>query len=280
MKRNLTLVVAALAVLVVATNAFGAQRFVITSSSQIKDGAVGYLDLSSSARSRLAGARGPRGPQGATGAPGAAGAKGDAGPQGPKGDTGAKGSTGATGSAGATGPAGADGTNGLAKASGLVAWTGDPAEILEDGTDASGSIHGASVMLTQGQVVTSLAELVTSAGTSMTHGMYAIYDANLNLVAQTADTPAAFQVSSQWVELSLTAPYTVPSTGRYYFADLLASSGTMPSIGNLGFDATTSARNSLPGGAARGLNDGPGLTAFPAILTNSGTGVSRCLIAR
>jgi len=64
--------------------------------------------------------------------------------------------------------------------------------------------------------------------------MFAIYDEDLNLVAQTADTPAAFQVTNQWAELSLTTPYTVPADGRYYFVDLLAATTTMPSIGNLG----------------------------------------------
>jgi hypothetical protein len=37
------------------------------------------------------------------------------------------------------------------------------------------------VSLEQGQVITSLAELVATAGVAMTHDMFAIYDKNLNL---------------------------------------------------------------------------------------------------
>jgi hypothetical protein len=134
------------------------------------------------------------------------------------------------------------------------------------------------VWLAAGDVVHSLAEVVTSAGSGMSHGMYAIYDEDLNLVAQTADTPAAFQVTNQWVELPLTSPYTVPTSGRYYFVDLLAAT-TMPSIGNLGSLAASSSRNLLPSGIARGVNGGSGLTSFPSTLTLGTTGVSRCIVA-
>jgi hypothetical protein len=135
------------------------------------------------------------------------------------------------------------------------------------------------VWLNQGQVITSLSEIVTSAGVGMTHGMYAVYDANLNLVAQTADTPAAFQVSGQWVTLPLTSSYTVPSSGRYYFVDLFAASTTMPSIGNIGSLSATSVRTILPSGVARGLNGGNGFSAFPATLVASASGISRCIVA-
>ena len=215
-----------------------------------------------------AGAVGGAGPQGPKGDAGAAGA---AGPQGPKGDAGAT---------GATGPTGPDGSTALAQASGLVAWTNDPALILQDGVDTTGSMHGGSVLLAQGQVITSLAELVATAGVGVSHGMFAIYDKNLNLVAQTADTPAAFAVTDQWVELPLTSPYTVPASGLYYFVDLLAATTTMPSIGNVGFDTATDARGTLPGGVLRNLHAGPGLSAFPATLVNSSTSISRCIIAR
>jgi len=153
--------------------------------------------------------------------------------------------------------------------------------ILESGTDTSGSIHGAAVLLSKGQVVTSLAEIVDSAGVGMTHGMYAIYDKDFNLVAQTADTPAAFAVTNQWVELPLTSAYTVPADGVYYFADLLAAATTMPGIGNLGFYLNTSARSFLPGGVPRTFfGAGAPFTAFPATVTPATTAVSRCFVAR
>lgn len=327
--KRFTAATAFVVLLMLAGGAVAAQRYLITSSSQIKPGAISYANLSPAARRALAGKTGPRGlqgPAGPTGATGATGATGQQGPGGPQGATGPNGATGpigatgpkgatgpagpqgptgpqgpagpqgATGSTGATGPtgpkgatgptgpqgpAGADGANDLARASGLVAWTSDPALILASAPDSNGSIHGASVWLQQGDVITSLAELVATAGAGMTHGMFAIYDSDMNLVAQTADTPAAFQVTNQWVELSLTpSPYTVPSSGRYYFVDLLAASTTMPAIGNVGSLAATSARAILPGGVARGVNGGSGLSAFPTTLTTGTTGISRCIVAR
>ena len=290
-RTGLFLGVGALVLLFIASGAFATQKYLITASTQIKPGAIGYLNLSVAARRHLAGrngragARGPQGVPGPVGASGLAGAQGPTGAQGPKGAQGPAGAAGPSGAAGAAGPIGpagpqgADGSSALAQASGLVAWTADPAQILQSNTDANGSIHGASVFLTQGQNITSLGELVATAGVAMTHGMYAIYDANLNLVAQTADTPSAFEVSNQWVTLPLTSPYSVPTTGRYYFVDLLAAATTMPAIGNIGSLGATSGRNILPGGVARGINGGSGQSAFPATLTNAGTGISRCLVA-
>lgn len=79
-----------------------AARVLITSSSQIKNGAVtgadvknrslGVTDLSVKARAALKGAAGPAGSAGAPGATGAVGPAGPAGPQGEKGADGAAGS--------------------------------------------------------------------------------------------------------------------------------------------------------------------------------------------
>lgn len=274
MKRSITVIAIAAVMLAVTTGAFAARKYLITSSSQIKPGTISYANLSAAAKARLAGARGPAGPAGATG---------PAGPQGPTGATGAAGGSGGQGpkgDTGATGATGPDGSTALAQASGLVAWTNDPALMLDDGKDTTGSIHGGSVLLTKNQVITNLSELVATAGVGMTHGMYAIYDQNLNLVAQTADTPAAFAVTDQWVQLPLTSPYTVPATGLYYFVDLLAASTTMPSIGIIGIQGATEARNTLPGGVARNVHHNLNLqSAFPATLVNDGTGISRCIVA-
>ena len=78
--------------------------------------------------------------------------------------------------------------------------------------DSSGSIHGAAVWLDQGNTISWLAELVVADGSGMTHGGFAIYDASLNLVAQTDDNPAAFQTApaDSWVKLPLTTAYTAP----------------------------------------------------------------------
>ncbi len=283
MKRIVAVLGSMLVVLVVATGAVAAHKYVITSPSQVKPGAIGYVNLSAAAKARLAGKRGPAGLPGPQGAKGDAGAVGPAGPRGsagPAGSAGPQGAKGDPGAVGATGPAGQDGSNALAKASGLVAWTADPALIAVEGTDTSGSVHGSSVVLSAGDVVTKLAELVVEPGVGTSHGAYAVYDKNLHLVASTADTPAAFNVTDQWVELPLTSPYTVPATGLYYFADLFAATTTTPKIGMIAFNTATDARSILPGGVPRNVHAIPAVPAFPATLVNDGTSATRGIVAR
>jgi Collagen triple helix repeat (20 copies) len=88
LKKAITLVAVLVAVLTVTSGAFAAHHYLITSSSQIKNGAVSLTDLSPAARNAL------QGQQGANGA---------AGPQGPKGDTGATGAQGPQGAKGVSG---------------------------------------------------------------------------------------------------------------------------------------------------------------------------------
>jgi len=229
------------------------------------------------------GPTGPIGLPGLTGDTGPQGPAGPTGPEGPAGDTGPQGPAGATGSQGPqgpTGPAGSSAANALAHASGLVAWTADPALISTTRTDSSGTIHGGSVWLDQGDTINWLAELVTANGSTLTHGAFAIYDSSLHLVAQTADTPSAFAAApaDSWVELSLTSPYTAPASGLYYLVDLLAGT-TTPTIGVVTFNAALPGRNVLPNGVPRGVRQGSGLSAFPSTLTNSSTDETRCILA-
>ena len=81
MKRTIAALAAIALVLGLSAGAVAAQKYVITSSSQIKPGTVSYGNLSAAAKKRLAGKRGPVGPQGAKGNTGAAGAPGPAGPK-------------------------------------------------------------------------------------------------------------------------------------------------------------------------------------------------------
>ncbi len=101
MKKGITLIAGLVAVLAVTSGAFAAKHYVITSSSQIKKGAISLSDLSRTARKALVrghqGKIGARGPQGHTGA------------QGPKGDPGAMGAKGNPGAAGAKGDSGVSG---------------------------------------------------------------------------------------------------------------------------------------------------------------------------
>jgi hypothetical protein len=137
LKKVITLIAALVAVLAVTSGAFAANHYLITSSSQIKNGAISLSDLSSSARKALQGQKGSKGDTGATGA---TGAKGDTGTAGPKGDTGAKGDTGPT--VGGFGPVHLSNRddNGCADSDGQEVWAKTASdrsytvEPLDDGT--------------------------------------------------------------------------------------------------------------------------------------------------
>ena len=162
-----------------------------------------------------------------------------------------------------------------------MAWTSDPALVSSSITDSSGSIHGAAVWLNKGDTVNWLAQLVVADGSGMTHGTYAIYDADLDLVAQTDDSPSAFQTATadSWVKLSIPGGYSAPSSGLYYFVDLLAGS-TIPKIGIVTSNASIlTGANLLPSGQPREVGSGTGFSAFPATLTNKGSGLTRCIVA-
>ena len=82
MKKGITLIAAIAAVLAVTSGAFAAGNYVISASSQIRDGAISILDLSPNARKALKGQRGVKGAPGPQGIPGAEGPKGDKGDSG------------------------------------------------------------------------------------------------------------------------------------------------------------------------------------------------------
>ena len=88
MKKGITLVAVLVGVLAVTSGAFAAKQYLVTSSSQIKDGAVKLHDLSPGARKALHGANGAKGDTGPAGAQGPKGIAGPQGQQGPKGDKG------------------------------------------------------------------------------------------------------------------------------------------------------------------------------------------------
>jgi collagen triple helix repeat protein len=88
LKKGITLVAVLVGVLAVTSGAFAAKQYLVTSSSQIKDGAVKLHDLSPGARKALHGANGAKGDTGPAGAQGPKGTAGPQGQQGPKGDKG------------------------------------------------------------------------------------------------------------------------------------------------------------------------------------------------
>jgi hypothetical protein len=85
LKKGIVAIAALFGVLAITSGAFAAQHYLITSSSQIKDGAVRLADLAPGARKALHGHNGAKGD------------RGPAGPQGPKGDTGSQGPQGPAG---------------------------------------------------------------------------------------------------------------------------------------------------------------------------------------
>jgi hypothetical protein len=101
LKKGIVVIAAVFGVLTITSGAFAASHhYLITSSSQIKKGAVSRSDLSKHAVEALQGrdgSTGATGPQGPAGAQGPKGATGPVGPQGLKGQQGPKGDTGATG---------------------------------------------------------------------------------------------------------------------------------------------------------------------------------------
>jgi hypothetical protein len=103
LKKGIAAIAALFGVLAITSGAFAAHHYLITSSSQIKDGIVSMSDLAPGARKALQSKPGGIGATGPQGPAGKQGLKGDAGPQGSKGDTGAQ---------GAPGPKGADGVSG------------------------------------------------------------------------------------------------------------------------------------------------------------------------
>jgi hypothetical protein len=228
-----------------------------------------------------AGPIGPIGLTGDTGPVGPQGPVGDTGPQGPQGPTGPKG---ATGPQGPQGPAGTDSANALAEGSGLVAWTSDPALMSTTRTDSSGTLHGGSVWLNQGDQINWLAELITANGSALTHGGFAIYDSNWQLVAHTADDPAPFATATApaWVKVPLTSTFTAPASGIYFFADLLAGT-TTPTVGVVSYNSASwaSARNVLPNGVRRGVRSlsDSNTGSFPQTFGNTSTDETRCIVA-
>jgi len=88
LKKGIAVIAALFGVLAITSGAFAAQHYLITSSSQIKDGTVRLADLAPGARKALHGNLGAKGDLGPAGPQGP---KGNAGPQGPKGSDGVSG---------------------------------------------------------------------------------------------------------------------------------------------------------------------------------------------
>lgn len=159
-----------------------------------------------------------------------------------------------------TPPAAPADVNLLPESLGLAAWSVYPVLAAFAGTQAN--CHLAAVWLKAGTVITKLSVPVTNAGNAMTHAQLGVYDADLNLIASTADTPAAFQATGI-IELPLSAPWTAPSDGVYYLASAYSGT-TLPTVLNAKQDTNVSL--ALAGGKPIGVHaQAQGTLPDPAI---------------
>jgi hypothetical protein len=85
------------------------------------------------------------------------------------------------------------------------------------------------VWLNAGTVITGLVVNYVATTASITAAYLGIYDATYARQAVTADAHPSFGGTAGWVKVPLLTPFTVPSSGLYYFA-LIFVGTTTPSI--------------------------------------------------
>lgn len=125
---------------------------------------------------------------------------------------------------------------------------------------ATGTLFLQAIYLKAGQVVSSITiwSATTAAGTP-TNGFFALYDANRNLVAQSANSTTEAWAANSAKTKAMTTPYKVPTSGLYYVGLLQV--------------ATTIA--TIKGGNAR--TGGQLAAAAPTLAGTSSTGLTTTL---
>lgn len=97
-------------------------------------------------------------------------------------------------------------------------------------TMTSGSASIAAVRLVAGQVVSNAGFVTsTTAGITMTHWWLALLDSSYTVRAVSADQTSGAIGASTWFTLPFASVYTVPSTGVYFVAVMIAAS-TVPTL--------------------------------------------------
>lgn len=120
---------------------------------------------------------------------------------------------------------------------GMLAPTGAVAETIprfmattNTTAGASGTLFLQSIYLYAGQTVNSISFIsATTAASSPTNRLFALYDGNRNLLAQTANDGANAWTANTVKTLSLTAPYKIPTSNLYYIG-LLQTATTIATI--------------------------------------------------
>jgi hypothetical protein len=126
--------------------------------------------------------------------------------------------------------------------------------------------------MVQGNIVTSLTFLsgATALGTP-THAWAALYDVNGNLLAQSADQPALAWAADTAVTFTLATPQTVPVTGVYYAA-LMVAATVVPTLMGKSVGRAKAAGAIITGQAILAQNSGAALTTTaPATIASPTT---------
>lgn len=133
---------------------------------------------------------------------------------------------------------------------------------------ASGRLSMFAIELLAGQVVSTISFFAAgTAGGGMTNQWFSLWDANRNLLGVTNDDGATAWTIPSRKTLTLTAPYTVPTSGLYYLGIVVVGS-TMPSLmGASGSAALGGIAPILSGTSNTGLTDPASAPAVANALT-------------
>lgn len=95
---------------------------------------------------------------------------------------------------------------------------------------ATGTLFMNAINLTAGQLVSNITIVsATTAQVTPTNYFFALYDANRNLLAQSANQTTTVWTASTVKTLAMTTPYRIPTTGLYYIG-LLQVATTIATI--------------------------------------------------
>lgn len=140
-------------------------------------------------------------------------------------------------------------------------------------TAVSGTLYMSALPLMAGQICTSLSFATAAIGaTNPTNWWMALYDRNLNLLANTADQLTAALGASTVFTLALGTPYVVPVTDSYYFGLMIAATGTPRLVVNTINNAAISAFNHIIAATSS-----TGLTTTPPDPAGALTAITSCL---
>lgn len=107
------------------------------------------------------------------------------------------------------------------------------------GLSTTGQVAVTSLPLPAGLIVTSIMTGIGNTGaTGPTHFWMALTDAQLNVLAVTADQTGATQAAGSAIKAAVTIPYQVSQTGLYYVAVSSSASTTAPTLAGAGVAIT------------------------------------------